>query len=100
MMLAKPLLAAAMLMLGPGLAAALAAGPAHAIDGGRYGEVRLTEPEGDMRGLVILFSDRGGRSAVEDAAAGKLAQAGTLVVEVDTDAYLAGLNRLDDKCHN
>ncbi len=34
--------------------------PAMALDGGRYGEVRLAEPTGPMRGFVIYFSDRGG----------------------------------------
>ncbi|HLZ65292.1 MAG TPA: AcvB/VirJ family lysyl-phosphatidylglycerol hydrolase [Aliidongia sp.] len=85
--------------------AAVAAVPALAapaiIDGGRFGNVRLSEPAGEMRGLVVLFADHGAASAVDDGAAAKLAAAGALVVEVDTDAYLATLNALtDNKCLN
>ena len=71
------------------------------IDGGRFGNVRLSEPEGDMRGLVLLFADHGAAPAADDGAAAKLAAAGALVIEVDTDAYLATLNALTDgKCLN
>ena len=82
----------------------IAAGPARAapatIDGGRFGLVRLSEPEGEMRGLVLLFADHGAPATADDAAAAKLAAAGALVVEVDTDLYLAGLDKLPDKCFN
>lgn len=91
------------LALGCGLA--MAAGPAAAaapaaIDGGRFGTVRLSEPDGDMRGLVMLFSDHGAAAAVDDGAAAKLAAAGALVIEVDTDSYLANLAADPDKCLN
>ena len=93
------MLSAAWVLLAAG---AIAAGPARAapaiIDGGRFGLVRLSEPEGEMRGLVLLFADHG--AATDDGAAAKLAAAGALVVEVDTDLYLAGLDKLPDKCFN
>ena len=82
------------MLAGPALAA-----PA-AIDGGRFGTVQLTEPEGDMRGLVILFSDHGADAAVDDGAAAKLAGAGALVIAVDTDTYIANLAADPDKCLN
>jgi type IV secretory pathway VirJ component len=82
----------------------MAAGPAlaapAAIDGGRFGTVRVSEPEGDMRGLVMLFSDHGADAAVDDAATARLAAAGTLVIEIDTDTYLANLKADPDKCLN
>ncbi|MDB5364050.1 MAG: hypothetical protein JWO51_5347 [Rhodospirillales bacterium] len=71
-----------------------------AIDGGRFGTVQLTEPEGDMRGLVVLFNDHSAGAAVDGPAAAKLAAAGALVIEVDTDTYIANLNALPDKCFN
>lgn len=82
----------------PALALAADAGSA-VIDGGRFGLVRLTEPAtpDDMRGLVILFSDHGA-AAIDDEAAATLAAAGALVVEVDTDTYLANLDAQADKC--
>ncbi len=72
---------------------------AHAIDGGRFGEVKLAEPQGEVRGFVILFADRGGWTATDDAVARALAEEGALVVEVDTDAYLNRLDRFDEACH-
>ncbi len=76
-----------------------AAGTAHAVDGGRFGEVRLVEPHGEVRGFVVLFADRGGWTAADDAAAGALAAGGALVAGIDTDAYLRRLDGVDEKCH-
>jgi len=90
------------LALGCGLM--LAAGPALAttapIDGGRFGTVQLTEPEGEMRGLVMLFSDHGAGAKLDDVAAAKLAGSGALVIEIDTDTYIAHLAADTDKCLN
>jgi len=87
-----------------GLMLALAAGPALAdpaiIDGGRFGTVRLSEPQGEMRGLVMLFSDHGADGTIDDAAAAKLAAAGALVIEVDSDRYFAALAGEPDRCFN
>jgi type IV secretory pathway VirJ component len=81
------------------MAGLVAAGKAHAVDGGRFGEVKLVEPKGDVRGFVILFADRGGWTATDDAVASALAADGALVVEVDTDSYLQRLDGLDEECH-
>jgi type IV secretory pathway VirJ component len=83
-----------LLVAGPALASSAA------IDGGRFGTVRVTEPEGEMRGLVLLFSDHGAPASVDAAAAAKLSAAGSLVIEVDTDTYFATLDGLPDKCFN
>ena len=77
----------------------LAGGKAHAVDGGRFGEVKLVEPQGEVRGFVILFADRGGWTPTDDAVASLLAAEGALVVEVNTDTYLRRLDGLDEKCH-
>ncbi len=63
--------------------------PAAALDGGRYGEVRLVQPTAAMRGFVIYFSDRGGWRPSDQAALESLGGAGALAVGVDTDTYLA-----------
>jgi len=90
------------LALGCGLM--LATGPALAttapIDGGRFGTVQLTEPEGDMRGLVLLFSDPGAGAELDDAATARLAASGALVIKVDTDTYIANLAADTEKCLN
>jgi type IV secretory pathway VirJ component len=87
-------------MLGMVAAVPAMAGSTAMIDGGRFGTVRLTEPEGDMRGLVLLFADHGAQASVDDGVAAKLSAAGALVVEVDSDGYLAELGKLPDKCFN
>ena len=75
------------------------ASSAYAIDGGRYGEVKIVEPQHRARGFVMFFSDRNGLTTADDAAAQAIAKAGALVVEVDTPAYLNRLDKLDEKCH-
>ena len=75
------------------------AGAAYAVDGGRFGDVKLVEPQGEVRGFVILFADRGGWTAIDDAVASAMANQGALIIEVDTDAYLKKLDDLDEKCH-
>jgi type IV secretory pathway VirJ component len=63
--------------------------PARALDGGRYGDVRLATPTGTPRGYVVLFSDAGGWTPADQVRLDSLAGAGALAVGVDTDAYLA-----------
>jgi type IV secretory pathway VirJ component len=46
-------------------------------------------PSGEMRGLVLLFSDHGGIDDQDRAAAKALVDAGSLVAEIDSDSYLA-----------
>ncbi|HLI81360.1 MAG TPA: AcvB/VirJ family lysyl-phosphatidylglycerol hydrolase, partial [Candidatus Binataceae bacterium] len=71
----------------------------HAFEGGRYGPVKIVAPSSQPRGLVILFSDRTGLSEADDAAARTIADAGALVAEVNTPAYLHGLDKLNEQCH-
>ena len=72
--------------------------PAHALDGGRYGDVRLATPAGTPRGYVVLFSDAGGWTAADQARLESLARIGALAVGVDTDAYLARVASVDAPC--
>lgn len=71
----------------------------YAIEGGRYGEVKIVEPQRQTRGFVIFFSDRDGLRAADGAAARAIASAGALVVEVNTPDYLNRLDKVDEKCH-
>ncbi|SAL13511.1 virulence factor family protein [Caballeronia telluris] len=77
---------------------------AHAgtIPGGRYGQVTLTKPVGDMRGFVVLFSEKSGWSPADQQAADALAKNGAMVVGVDTEHYAARLHSPAEKesCHN
>ena len=63
--------------------------PSRALDGGRYGEVHLVAPQGQMRGLVIFFADHGGWTSRDQTIINALASKGALAVGVDTDTYLA-----------
>jgi type IV secretory pathway VirJ component len=70
------------------------------IDAGRLGSLPLVPPEGEVAGLVFLFSDRTGWNGDLDRAAARLAGIGAAVLEVDLPAYLAALRRSDDRdCH-
>ena len=76
----------------------LVVAPAFALDGGRYGEVKLAVPHDPPRGYVVLFSDSGGWTSNDDARLNAIARAGALAVGVDTDAYLDRAARLDARC--
>ena len=67
---------------------ALAAPAAHALDGGRYGDVRVVTPDGGNRGYVVLYSDKQGWTESDDKIAAALAADGALVIGVDTKVYL------------
>ena len=73
--------------------------PAYALNVGRYGKVKVVEPEHQARGFVVFFSDRNGLTTATDDAARAIAKAGALVVEVDTPAYLKRLDDSAEKCH-
>ncbi len=75
------------------------ASPSYAIEGGRYGNIKIVEPPDQPRGLVIFFSGRNGLRASDDSAAQTIAKAGALVAEVDTPVYLGNLDKLPEKCH-
>lgn len=72
--------------------------PAHALDTGRFGNVKVVKPAGRTRAMLIFFSDGAGLTA-EDAAAKELASSGALVAEIDTPAYLSRLDRSNEQCH-
>jgi type IV secretory pathway VirJ component len=74
------------------------AGPAFAVDGGRYGDVRLAVPNGTPRGYVVLFSDAGGWTSDDQARLDAIAAVGAIAVGVDTDAYLARVASSDPRC--
>lgn len=61
------------------------------VSGGRYGEVTVEWPQGEMRGFVVLFSAGKGWTAADSQAAHALAEQGALTVGVDTGRYAANL---------
>ncbi|MGH7924220.1 MAG: virulence factor family protein [Candidatus Binatus sp.] len=73
--------------------------PAYALDAGRLGTVKIVEPQGPIRGVVILFSGREKWSRVDEAAAQEIAKGGALVAEVDSREYLNRLDKINEKCH-
>jgi phosphatidylglycerol lysyltransferase len=86
-----------------GLAASLlvTARTASALDTGNLGEVHLVNPDGAMRGLVVLFSDSQGWTAASGKIATTLAHNGALVVGVDLPLYLRQLEaRPGQKCYD
>ncbi|MFC0694536.1 virulence factor family protein [Paraburkholderia humisilvae] len=80
--------------------------PAHAetitsVAGGRYGNVTVTKPAGDMRGFIVLFSDASAWTPSDQQAADALAHDGALVVGVDTTRYATKLATAPhESCHN
>jgi type IV secretory pathway VirJ component len=79
------------------LAAVCACSPDSTIDGGRFGQVRVTKPAGAERGLIVVFSDAAGWSKIDDQAAQALAHDGALVLGVDTKVYLQNLAKSSDE---
>jgi len=65
--------------------------PSWAVDGGRFGQVRLAEPPGTARAYVVLFSDSGGWKEEDQRALDALAAQGSLAVGVDLDTYLSNV---------
>lgn len=84
-------------------AAAVAILPFHtadAFDSGKLCDVHVVNPQGEMRGLVVLFSDLRGWTQTATDAADAVANAGALVVGVDLPAYLRRLDQhRDEQCH-
>jgi type IV secretory pathway VirJ component len=74
------------------------------VSGGRYGQVTVTKPAGDVRGFVVLYSRENGWSAADQQAADALAKNGAMVVGVDTAKYAANLvsnpAAKKETCHN
>ncbi len=90
------LMSASAIAFAPG---AHAGTPEH-VAGGRYGDVTVTKPAGDMRGFVVLFSEANGWAPSDQQAADALARHGALVVGVDTARYAAKLaTATRENCH-
>lgn len=79
-----------------------AARAAESIPGGRYGQVMLTKPAGDMTGFVVLFSEKSGWSPSDQQAADALAAKGAMVIGVDTLKYAVQVkaDKSEKECHN
>ncbi len=78
----------------------LGAAPAYTMDSGRYGSIKVAEPQGQVRGVVIYFSGRKGLSTGDETAARAIAQGGAFVADVDSREYLSRLDKVNEKCHN
>ncbi|SPB13180.1 virulence factor [Caballeronia novacaledonica] len=85
-----------------GMSSFNAAHAAESIPGGRYGQVTLTKPTGDMTGFVVLFSAKSGWTSSDQEAADALAAKGAMVIGVDTPRYAARLaaDKSETSCHN
>jgi type IV secretory pathway VirJ component len=70
------------------------------ISGGRYGEVMVSQPQGSMRGFVVLFSALTGWTKADQQAADQLAQHDMLVIGVDAGRYAATLATVQEDCHH
>lgn len=63
-----------------------------------FGKLRVFEPEGTMRGFVVLYSDAHGWDDAAQAAATALAHDGALVAGVDTAQYLPRIAQAARHC--
>ncbi|WP_425452867.1 virulence factor family protein [Trinickia dinghuensis] len=70
------------------------------VSGGRYGDVTVEWPHGEMRGFVVLFSAGKGWTAADSQAAHALAERGALTVGVDTGQYAANLAKTGKACRH
>jgi len=70
------------------------------VSGGRYGDVAVEWPHGEMRGFVVLFSAGKGWSDADAQAARALAREGALTVGVDTARYAANLAATGRDCRH
>ncbi|NML31118.1 virulence factor family protein [Paraburkholderia antibiotica] len=78
---------------------ALAHATTTTVSGGQYGDVRVTEPVGPLRGFVVLYSQASGWSEADQKSADALAKSGALTVGVDTARYAANLKAKKETCH-
>ncbi|MFT4070066.1 virulence factor family protein [Paraburkholderia sp.] len=78
---------------------ALAHAATTTVPGGRYGDVTVTQPDGPLRGFVVLYSQAGGWSAADQQSADALARAGAMTVGVDTARYAQNLKAKQETCH-
>jgi len=61
-------------------------------------DARIVQPAGPMTGLVVLFSGADGWQADDDALAGGLADAGAIVIGIDTPHYTAAVDAAGQEC--
>lgn len=73
---------------------------AECIRGGRYGKVHVAIPEGEVRGLTILFSGTEGWRDRDQQVAGALARQGVIAVGVDSPRYLSRIAAEKASCQN
>jgi type IV secretory pathway VirJ component len=85
-------------LAGVSVCAAAQAAPSR-VSGGRFGDVTVAWPSGELRGFVVLFSAEKGWSAADEQAAQALAREGALTVGVDTGRYAANLAADRHACH-
>lgn len=85
--------------LSPSALAAPMTASAAALPPTRYGTLHLARPQGDLRGVVILFSGADGWGAAEQATADRLAKANALVIGVDSAFYLSHIDTAPAACH-
>ncbi|MDG4897703.1 AcvB/VirJ family lysyl-phosphatidylglycerol hydrolase [Mesorhizobium sp. WSM4976] len=74
--------------------------PALALDGGRFGDVQVVVPGGEIRGYVVLFSGVAGWTQADKVGLDALGAQGALAVGVDTRTYLNNLTKGDQACDN
>ena len=87
-----------------GLAAALCLlAPTHAaadVDTGNFGKIYIFRPQGEVRNVVVVLSDRQGWTASVDDIASALSPGGNLVVGIDLPLYLEHLKQKSEgTCH-
>ena len=70
------------------------------VSGGRYGDVTVEWPQGEMRGFVVLFSAGKGWTDADAQAARALAREGALTIGVDTGRYAANLAATGRDCRH
>ncbi len=70
------------------------------VSGGRYGDVAVEWPQGEMRGFVVLFSGGKGWTDADTQAARALAREGALTVGVDTKRYAENLAATGQACRH
>ena len=71
------------------------------VAGGRFGNVEVTKPVGEMRGFAVLFSAGPHWTRDDETRADALAREGAMVVGVDTSRYAANVaaDTTEKTCH-
>ena len=90
-----------LIMMSALLGAAALAVPTRAetIEGGRFGQIYVSAPQGPIRGFMVLFSRLSGWTVADQQTADTLATHDLLVVGVDSGRYAATLAAAPETCH-